>query len=46
MRKFWSMALPFGKVACVVKGFAITLPSLLKESLPLGLVRNKTALGL
>ena len=21
MRKFWSVALPFGKVACVVKGW-------------------------
>jgi hypothetical protein len=21
MRKFWSVALPFGKVACVVKGY-------------------------
>jgi len=23
MRKFWSVALPFGKVACVVKGTLI-----------------------
>ena len=25
MRKFWSVALPFGKVACVVKGFILSL---------------------
>jgi hypothetical protein len=22
MRKFWSVALPFGKVACVVRGYS------------------------
>ena len=25
MRKFWSVALPFGKVACVVKALIINL---------------------
>ena len=35
MRKFWSVALPFGKVACVVKVLSIALIQLLRTSITL-----------